>query len=345
MSESPRDMFRVHQLASRIDETISPLLAGGTAHRRIMLIDPPAHPNVGDTAILLGELAFLRRALPGATVGAVAHNAYTPRMDEEIERADLLLFHGGGNFGDLWPHHHEFRLRIIERFPHKPMLQFPQSIHFREAGLLERTQRAIEATQQFVLLARDDKTYAFATGALPCEVELCPDMAFSLGPLEGRSATVDYACLLRTDKELLEAKSSAISASLTEVGTTFSIDDWIRGPIPINRLYTALTMMVRNARPAVMAARLTLDIFELYARSRVRFGLSLLGRGRAVVTDRLHGYILATMLGKPRYFFDTLDGKLRAFHQTWLADDPDSRFMNNAAEFCHLLRSRSVAVA
>jgi len=338
-------MFRVHQLASRIDETIAPLLAGGAADQRIMLIDPPAHPNVGDTAILLGELAFLRRALPGATVGAVAHNAYTPRMDEEIERADLILFHGGGNFGDLWPHHHEFRLRIIERFPHKPMLQFPQSIHFRAADLLERTQRAIAATRHFVLLARDEKTHAFATSTLPCETELCPDMAFALGPLEGGTATVDYACLLRTDKELLEAKASTISASFEESGATFSIDDWIRGPVPINRLYTALTMMVRNTRPAVMAARLTLNIFELYARSRVRFGLSLLSRGRAVVTDRLHGYILATMLGKPRYFFDTLDGKLRAFHQTWLADDPDSRFMNNAEEFCQLLRNRSAAVA
>lgn len=334
-------MFRLHRLARRIDETISPLLADAAAHRRIMLIDPPAHPNVGDTAILLGELAFLRRALPDATVGAVAHNTYTPRMDEEIERADLLLFHGGGNFGDLWPHHHEFRLRIIERFPHKPMLQFPQSVHFGEAGLLEQTQRAIEKAQRFVLLARDDKTHAFATCSLPCDVDLCPDMAFALGPLDAGAAAIDYACLLRTDKELLEPKTSEISASFTEAGATFSVDDWIRAPFPINRLYMALTNLVRTTLPAVMAARLTLNIFELYARSRVRFGLSLLGRGRAVVTDRLHGYILATLLGKPRFFFDTLDGKLRAFHRTWLADDPDSRFMNNAAEFCHLLKNGS----
>jgi exopolysaccharide biosynthesis predicted pyruvyltransferase EpsI len=49
------------QLSKRIDETLAPLIAGRS--ERICIIDPPGYANVGDSAFLLGELAFLRRHL------------------------------------------------------------------------------------------------------------------------------------------------------------------------------------------------------------------------------------------------------------------------------------------
>ena len=54
------------KLSKRIDETLAPLIAGRS--ERICIIDPPGYANVGDSAIFLGELAFLRRNFPDARI-------------------------------------------------------------------------------------------------------------------------------------------------------------------------------------------------------------------------------------------------------------------------------------
>jgi pyruvyl transferase EpsO len=53
------------------------------------------------------------------------------------------------------------------------------------------------------------------------------------------------------------------------------------------------------------------------ARARTIAGCWLLSRGRVLVTDRLHGHILAVLAGQPHVVFDTANGKLRAFYDTW----------------------------
>ena len=44
---------------------------------------------------------------------------------------------------------------------------------------------------------------------------------------------------------------------------------------------------------------------------------ALLARGECVVTDRLHGHLLATLLGRPSVVCDNSFGKVRSFYETW----------------------------
>ncbi len=60
--------------------------------------------------------------------------------------------------------------------------------------------------------------------------------------------------------------------------------------------------------------------FERMAAARVERGLALLSRGRRIVTDRLHGHILATLLGIPHVALDNDYGKLSAYIACWTAD-------------------------
>ena len=65
------------------------------------MIDPPWYPNVGDSAIFLGELSFLKRKFPSAKLSFYDLAAPTPSSaDLFIEEATILPIHGGGNFGD-----------------------------------------------------------------------------------------------------------------------------------------------------------------------------------------------------------------------------------------------------
>jgi exopolysaccharide biosynthesis predicted pyruvyltransferase EpsI len=65
-----------------------------------------------------------------------------------------------------------------------------------------------------------------------------------------------------------------------------------------------------------------------------RFSLGLIWDGcrqllshRAVVADRLHGHLLACLLGIPSVLLDNSYGKNRLFHEAWLQEVPGSRFV------------------
>jgi len=49
----------------------------------------------------------------------------------------------------------------------------------------------------------------------------------------------------------------------------------------------------------------------------------MLRSGKVVVTDRLHGALLARMAGRPAVLVDNCYGKNSALHATWLGWDKD----------------------
>lgn len=301
----------------------------------ICIVDPPSHTNVGDSAIFAGELDFLRQNYPSARLWFFDLNNYSHHYDKHIKGTCLLAFHGGGNFGDLWPAHHQFRLSILESFPEIPKIQFPQSICFENNELLQRTQKAIAKQKNYRLFVRDNSSFEFAKEHFDCETYLCPDMAFSLRPLQRPEAELDYFCLLRTDKERLVDKSSLIANTLASHSSSYKIDDWIE---PDQSIWTSFDKsLTRLGRRYPQMIRFTqkpsLYIRENFAWMRLHRGINMLGSGQQVITDRLHGHILATLLGIPHFIFDSFDGKISAFHKTWLSDNTNVKFMNSFEEF------------
>ena len=198
MTASLRDDI-LRSLRAKIDEILIPLIAGHERH--ICLIDSPTHGNVGDSAILLGELDFIARRFPGSQVSFFDLESYSSGADRFIEQSSVILINGGGNFGDLWPRHHELRLQILERFPHKRIIQCPQSINFSKADAMTATAEMIARQSDFNLLVRDHNSLAVARESFYCAVSLVPDMAFYMRPLQRLPAAADWLCLLHADKE------------------------------------------------------------------------------------------------------------------------------------------------
>lgn len=60
-----------------------------------------------------------------------------------------------------------------------------------------------------------------------------------------------------------------------------------------------------------------MQTYKPLARQRLRRGLDILSAGNVVITDRLHGYILAMLLDIPSVILDNSYGKLTSFHSTW----------------------------
>jgi len=328
----------IQSLGARLAAVILPLV--NRVPERICILDVPDYPNVGDPAILLGELKFFRNHFPNARMTLVSHRQYSETVDREIEAADILFLHGGGSFGDIWPAHHSFRLKMLSKFSHRDIIQLPQSLHFTDKYSLEETKHSISKVKRFELIVRDQKAYDFASQNFDCDVHLAPDMAFALGPLVAAEAAVDLLCLMRTDKESVTDSSRKIIEVIENSGQSFEIVDWMQNRQNIERIHDLTRKLSKYGLSRRLIARHGISLYEAYATSRLRFGVALLSRGKTVVTDRLHGHIISTLLNKDQLVLDSLDGKVRLFNQTWLSKFGKARFVSGPEELGDLLQSK-----
>jgi len=281
-----------------------------TPEQPYALLDFPGHPNVGDSAIWTGEMAYLRRharALP-AYVASLRNFS----IDDLRQRCPdgPIYIHGGGNFGDVWPHHQAFRNQLLEQTRGQPLIQFPQSIHFATPEKRDDVARLIERHGRFTLFVRDHESFDLARRCFQCETILCPDMAFFIGPIaRPRAPDLDVLCLLRTDVET----SGADEHSASEGG--LRVTDWLGEPR--NRL--RMTKAWGALRAAILQGpgAFRFGAFNSAAEARVRRGSDLLASGRAVVTDRLHTHILCLLLGIPHAVLDNNYGKVGRFISCW----------------------------
>lgn len=292
-------------LIANLQESIHACLKGHiTPDEPLAILDFPDIRNCGDSAIWLGEMAYL----------ANRHGkrpAYVSRMDdfsaEQLKRAvpaGPIFIHGGGNFGDIWGAHQDFREHVLDVFPDRPVIQFPQSIHYQSPSRIEQSARAIGRHGNFTLLVRDEESRAFAEKHFDCTVTLCPDMAFAIGPVEPAPAIVPVLAMLRADRE------KAGDADLSR-WPGLPVEDWISESPRSVRASKAFG--AASALLSLKPAELRLAKLDAAAHNRFRRGIRQISRGQAIVTDRLHVHICSLLIGRPHAVLDNSYGKVRRF--------------------------------
>lgn len=307
----------ISRLQSLIDEVLSPSLpplrSGPYA-----LMDMPDHGNVGDSAIWAGEIAWLQKNVGSDPALITDHRDPLDQVNRGLKGKTILL-HGGGNFGDIWKANNDFREAIIAANPESTIIQFPQSIHYDNPAGIAQTAQNLKAARSLRLLVRDHESYALATQAFDCEVVLCPDMAFALGPLH-RIGTpdLDVLLLLRTDKE-------GVGHASQDWPDRWLQDDWLQDEPNLYR--NVLRDSRWKAVTSLSLARLSRTArrnfyYNDLANRRLARGIRQLSRARFIITDRLHVHILSTLMGLPHCFLDNHYGKIsrfsEAFSTRWL---------------------------
>lgn len=268
---------------------------------RYALIDFPDHANVGDSAIWLGEIRMLR-AITGRDPDYVASwDGFDLKAFCAASPDGVLFLHGGGNLGDIWPHHQRFRERILSDVRDRRIVQLPQSIHFRAPDGVAPFAALVAAHPDFHLYVRDRPSLTIARRHWCCPVDLAPDSAFALGPRQRTEPDCDILMLMRTDDERVTHDPADL-----EDGDDRVIVDWLDdGELPLAR-----------------SGDTRADHYRALATARVERGLATLSRGRRIVTDRLHAHILAVLLDIPHVALDNDYGKLSAYIDAWTADAP-----------------------
>jgi pyruvyl transferase EpsO len=270
----------------------------------VAILDFPDIRNCGDSAIWLGEMAYLKDRYGKRPAYVSRVNDFSADDLERVMPTGPIFIHGGGNFGDIWPAHQDFRERVLERFPNRQVIQFPQSIHYNSQARLDESARIIGRHKNFVLLVRDEESKEFAQKHFDCVVRLCPDMAFSIGALPPAAPEFPVLGMLRTD---LEKAGNADLSAFPDI----PMEDWTTESAKRVRLSKALG--AAGALLALKPAETRLRKLDAAAHNRFQRGIRQISRGRAIVTDRLHVHICSLLLGRPHAVLDNSYGKIRRF--------------------------------
>ena len=287
------------------------------------LVDFPNHGNIGDSAIWLGEATMLQ-AIYGQAPSYVSTAAQDVAEIGRFLKSGTLFLHGGGNFGDLWPLHQLYREHILEAYPHLQIIQLPQSIHFSDPSAIASTQRAIGRHQNFLLMVRDTASLGFARQHFDCPVQLVPDCALGIDMSHFPKAGSGFGirCLFRTDKEMRE---DAVSAP--KLFKDLPVEDWIGLNTAPPKFQSQIWRVWRHterlpSKKHWMHKRISR--LNQLAENRVGQGFSQLAQAKVIVTDRLHGHIMSSLLKRPHVVIDNFYGKIGSYIDTWSAV-PDCR--------------------
>lgn len=296
--------------------------------RAIALLDFPLHENVGDLSIWAGELAALEELAIPVAYACDMHGYRRDRVEARLGPDDPIVLHGGGNFGDVWPGFQAFRERVIRDFPDRQIVQLPQTVHYTSAERLARTREILAAHGGVTLLVRDEVSADVARSGLDVAARACPDSAFALGPQPAGAPTRDVVWLRRDDRESADLGPTSPPPDIQSVDWP---DHWAFGLLRTGvRIHVRTTGLI-----APVAMPVDRGLERLYARiaaRRVAIGLRMISAGRTLVTDRLHGHILACLVGRPSIVVDNSYGKVASFVDRWTAGSPLVRRAASHAE-------------
>ncbi|TFV60685.1 polysaccharide pyruvyl transferase [Mycobacterium sp. PS03-16] len=273
------------------------------------MVDFPHHLNCGDSAIWLGvqRLAAQRSVTVRSTTTA---SSYRP---DRLRASGPIVINGGGNLGGLYPVHDDLRRQVIHDFPDRPIVQMPQSVQIADRTRLEDLKRAIGAHRDVTLLVRDRRSLAIAEREFDCRTLLAPDAAFALGALVRRPPRTELVVQARRDGE-------AASGQLADIPTV----DWTQAPMVSTRNlgWSLANVAGKSGRPRPSRAAMT-----WFARRNLDHAVDILSQGRRLVTDRLHGHVIAVLCGIPHTVINDRHGKIEELWHAWTRRAPNVTFM------------------
>ncbi|MFC3121273.1 polysaccharide pyruvyl transferase family protein [Agaribacter flavus] len=273
-------------------------------------IDIPLHFNVGDQLIYAGTEAFFKENNIN-----VVYRAFDVNVNfKALEKCEIIVFHGGGNFGDIYPAHQRLRERVITAFPNKRIIGLPQTLHFSSEVELQKSKDIFSSHSDFHMFVRDKKSFDIAQGFTP-NCKLMPDMAHSLHPL------IDI-----TEVESTEVRSPRI-LNLRRVDVekvTFQVPinkpsfDWCNLLTPWDKIHYK---WILKLQPYKRLSDRLINSWKVHSDSLVFRSINHFNSFNVVYTDRLHGFILSFLLGKNIKLMDNSYGKNMGYFNQWIKEN------------------------
>ena len=306
---------RIIGLRNLIKEKLCPLI-----NADYVLLDIPNHNNIGDNLIWEGELKFLGQIKSYKLKYSANYN----NTDfSKISPHDIILLHGGGNFGDLYREFQLFRLKLIQLFPNNRIIIFPQTVYYCNQSLLIEDARIINSHQNIFICTIDNNSYQLIQPYIDKEkLILLPDMAFMVDLPCNKINNGKKLVLARTDSEkLINLPTRNIDADVSDWPSFSRYYIFRAFYIKMLSLQNKLSSFFQRIPFLRSLVNPKYGFMGKHKREKyIREGIEFLKPYSEVYTTRLHGMIFSVLLDKKVYVIGDKYNKCVNFYNTWLCD-------------------------
>lgn len=237
-----------------------------------VLLMVPHHGNLGDQAIALGELKFLKEFLMNLKIIYNIEN-YT----NNIHNDTIIFLHGGGNIGWTYIDEEKNRREIIEAYPNNNIIIFPQTIYFEDSFKEQQnmTSKIYSNHSKLIIMTREKVSYGIANNLFKKnKIILSPDIVTYLDDL--------------INKKINKRRRGALFLLRND------LEKFINNKIE-NKFISLIKKEYRKCEIADTSIQnLVLNSIK-ESKYKVSMLLKKISKYEIVVTDRLHGMIFCAL--------------------------------------------------
>lgn len=289
--------------------------------KTIFLLQTPVHINIGDHFISVAEIQFLEKQFSDHNIIEINEtkvDEFLNRYKNIVKSEDKILIHGGGNLGNEYLHHERLRRKIIKTFSKNKIIILPQTIFFTEDnnGQVELKKSVADYAQHqnLVICAREELSYNFAKTTFANKVILVPDLVLQYEPKGGtRSNDLNnnYAItVFRSDREaILDEKNRE---EITKI-----LEHKYKNIIRTDMFYDDRSTIIDD-----------IDFRQKLIDEKI----SLFSGSSLIITDRLHGMIVASITGIPCIAIGNYNHKISESFK-WIKNITNTVFIEDLENF------------
>ena len=269
-----------------------------------VLLGVPKHMNIGDTLIWEAEKELLDK-LPHKRIATFFFGTYMNHI--KITSNDIIVFSGGGYLSDVWKGSLEYINKVLETFPNNKVVFLPNSVYKLKQNspgfskfielIQKRKDKPVIFSREYQSIKNSRKLFGiYATNVLVPDVVLSWDInsymdKYNIQHTDGKKTLF----INRNDRERIESKAFAYDLK----------SDW--------------EQMIK--RPDYASEDLRCVDWELNVKDRLICDtIKWVDQYQKVYSNRMHGAILAWLLGKETYLINNSYGKSKSLYETWLLD-------------------------
>lgn len=286
----------------------------------VFLVGTPIHPNIGDSAIVLAERAFLNKILPQElTFVEITDDSLRRNRElafQSIQKSGKLpiLWHGGGNMGDLWAGQERLRRDVFLSFRERRIISFPQTIFYSDT---EKGQKLAEESIPYyngkaglTLTAREFRSFEIMKSLYPdTDVRLMPDIVLS-------SSAEEFGVHPQRREGILMCLRNDVEKSIPDAV-------WDEFKAHLGKLEEKYRVTDMGAKGFIITPETRAEI--------VRSKMQEFRGAKLAITDRLHGMVFAALTGTPCVVFSNYNHKVRSTYD-WLSYLPYIRYAETLEE-------------
>lgn len=269
--------------------------------KKYVLVDVPNYGNIGDNAIAVSELDFLKKFIADDVsvffVGDFYENIKW--IKKNATKETIILLHGGGNVGTEYKYFEIIRQMICFLFPKNKIVLFPQTVDYGDQSIrenrkyLNNAKKMYNKHQNLIMCAREKVSYELMKEYFPKKkILLTPDIVlrYKADIQEKRDEKLVGFCFRNDSEKSMQDKD------IEEIQVTLELKG-------LNVHYTDTAI-----------SGVLVDSVEK-AENLVKAKIEELAHYKLVLTDRLHGMILCYLAKTPCIAFSNYNHKVKGMYE------------------------------